>query len=76
MAQMTITKQLQARVYASTAATFRNDLDFATLRLTPGRTASPCIQHERGGNERTQLPIYPQALFDKGPRITMLRVRR
>ena len=52
VAQMTITKQRQARVsYAYTEATFRNDLDFATLRLTPGCTASLCIQHERGGND-------------------------
>lgn len=43
--------------YAYTEATFRDNFDLATPRLTPGCVATPCIERVRRGND---LPLVPR----------------
>jgi iron complex outermembrane recepter protein len=63
-AQATITKQWQPRVsYTYTEATFRDEVDLATPRVTPGCTATPCTQRVRQGND---LPLVPRHRLNAG----------
>ncbi len=49
---------LEARLsYTHTEATFRDNLELATPRLTAGCAASPCTQTVRAGND---LPLVPR----------------
>ena len=49
---------LEARLsYTYTEATFRDNLELATPRLTAGCAASPCTQTVRAGND---LPLVPR----------------
>lgn len=62
--QATITKQWQARVsYTYTEATFRDEIDLATPRLTPGCATTPCIQHVR---QSSDLPLVPRHRLNAG----------
>lgn len=49
--------------YAYTEATFRDDLQLATARLTPGCAATPCIQPVKAGND---LPLVPRHRINAG----------
>jgi iron complex outermembrane receptor protein len=52
------TAGLEARLsYTYTEATFRDNLELATPRLTAGCAASPCTQTVRAGND---LPLVPR----------------
>jgi iron complex outermembrane recepter protein len=43
--------------YTYTEATFREDVDLASPRLTSGCAAAPCLQHVRAGSD---LPLIPR----------------
>jgi iron complex outermembrane receptor protein len=49
--------------YTYTEATFLDDVDLATPRLTSGCVASPCIQHVRAGSD---LPLIPRHRLGAG----------
>jgi iron complex outermembrane recepter protein len=49
--------------YTYTEATFLDDVDLATPRLTSGCVASPCIQHVRAGSN---LPLIPRHRLGAG----------
>jgi outer membrane receptor protein involved in Fe transport len=49
--------------YTYTEATFLDDVDLATPRLTPGCLASPCLQHVRAGSD---LPLIPRHRLGAG----------
>lgn len=63
-AQASITKQWNMQInYAYTEATFRDDFELTTPRLTPGCTATPCVQTVRKGND---LPLVPRHRLNAG----------
>jgi iron complex outermembrane recepter protein len=47
--------------YTYTEATFRDDVELATPRLTAGCAAAPCLQHVRAGSS---LPLVPRHRLD------------
>jgi iron complex outermembrane receptor protein len=49
--------------YAYTEATFRDDVELATPRLTAGCAAAPCVQHVRRGSD---IPLVPRHRLDAG----------
>jgi iron complex outermembrane receptor protein len=63
-AEANVDKRWNLRLsYTYTEATFRDDVDLATPRLTPGCLASPCIQHVRAGSD---LPLIPRHRLGAG----------
>jgi len=58
-ARATLGRTLEASVnYAYTEATFRDNVDLATPRLTPGCVATPCIEHVHPGDEMPMVPRH------------------
>ncbi len=49
--------------YTSTEATFRDDVELGTPRLTPGCAARPCTERVRSGND---LPLVPRHQLNAG----------
>lgn len=63
-ARARVTRQWGAHLsYACTEATFQDDLQLATSRLTPGCAVAPCTQAVKAGND---LPLIPRHRINAG----------
>jgi iron complex outermembrane receptor protein len=63
-AEATLDRRWKLRLgYAYTEATFRDDVDLATPRVTVGCTTPTCIEHVRRGSE---MPLVPKHRLSAG----------